>query len=76
VLVPAVLAAAQLYQGRFHSAWLSRALGLTLAPSWVAGLAAVLAALAALTALVVRLASNPPAVSAPTRPLATAGRPE
>ncbi|MFV8187370.1 hypothetical protein [Streptomyces sp. AF1B] len=77
MLVSGVLAAAQLYQGRFHSAWLSRALDLTLAPSWVAGLAAVTAALAALTAFVVRIASNPPAENAPTRrPLATAGRPE
>jgi len=76
VVVPAVLAAAQLYQGRFHSVWLSRALDLTLAPSWVAGLSAVSAALAALMALVVRIASNPPTVSAPTRHLATANRPE
>jgi hypothetical protein len=77
MLVAAVLAAAQLYQGRFHSAWLSRALDLTLAPSWIAGLAAVTAALAALTALVVRLASNPPAENAPTRrPLATVSRSE
>ncbi|MFG2793530.1 hypothetical protein [Streptomyces sp. NPDC048419] len=77
MVVTAILAAAQLYQGRFHSAWLSRAMDLTLAPSWVAGLAAVAAALAALTALVVRLASNQPDASAPARrPLATAGRPE
>ncbi|MFR0355324.1 hypothetical protein [Streptomyces sediminimaris] len=77
MLVTAILAAAQLYQGRFHSAWLSRALDLTLAPGWVAGLAAVVAALAALTALVVRLASGEPAMGAPARrPLATAGRPE
>ncbi|MCX5053873.1 MULTISPECIES: hypothetical protein [unclassified Streptomyces] len=74
VVVPAVLAAAQLYQGRFHSAWLSRALDLTLAPSWVAGLAAVIAALAALMALVVRIASNQLPVHADARHLATANR--
>jgi hypothetical protein len=77
MVVPAVLAAAQLYQGRFHSAWLSRAMDLTLAPSWVAGLAAVAAALAALTALVVSLASSRPDARTPARrPLATAGRTE
>ncbi|WP_405865093.1 MULTISPECIES: hypothetical protein [unclassified Streptomyces] len=76
VVVPAVLAAAQLYQGRFHSEWLSRALDLTLAPSWVAGLTAVGAALAALTALVLSVASHPPTVSAAPRPLATASRSE
>ncbi|MFJ9539653.1 hypothetical protein ACIRPX_20625 [Streptomyces sp. NPDC101225] len=77
MVVTAVLAAAQLYQGRFHSAWLSRGLDLTLAPGWIAGLAAVAAALAALTALVVRLASSAPEATAPTRrPLAAVGRPE
>ena len=60
VAVPAVLAAGQLYEGRFRAAWLSRALDLTLAPGSVAGLAAVCAALAALTALVVRLATYAP----------------
>ena len=73
-MVPAVLAAAQLYPGRFHSAWLSRALDLTLAPSWVAGLAAVTAALAALMALVVRIASNQLPVRADAPHLATANR--
>ncbi|MGP4052245.1 hypothetical protein [Streptomyces sp. 2A115] len=51
VVVPAVLAAVQLLEGRFHSPSLSRALDLTAAPPGVAGLAAVLAVLAALTAL-------------------------
>ena len=76
VLVPAVLAAGRLYEGRFHSARLSRTLHLTLAPGWIAGLAAVCAALAALTALLVRLAAQAPApfqvTSAP--PPATARR--
>ncbi|MFE6489797.1 hypothetical protein ACFVGN_43655, partial [Streptomyces sp. NPDC057757] len=56
VVVPAALAVAQLLEGRIHSARLSRALDLTLAPPMLAGLAAVLAALATLTALVTFLA--------------------
>ncbi|MEU5320984.1 hypothetical protein AB0G67_30125 [Streptomyces sp. NPDC021056] len=70
VLVPAALAAAQLYASRFDSGRLSAALDLTLAPAWVAGLAAVCAALAALAALVVRLASHTPGRSAADRLLA------
>ncbi|KKD08002.1 hypothetical protein TN53_10790 [Streptomyces sp. WM6386] len=70
VLVPAALAAAQLYASRFDSGRLSAALDLTLAPAWIAGLAAVCAALAALTALVVRLASHTPGRSAADRLLA------
>ncbi|MDT9696935.1 hypothetical protein [Streptomyces sp. P17] len=60
VLVPAVLAAAQLLEGRVPSAGLSRALDLTLAPAWAAGPAAVCASLAALTALLVHLATPTP----------------
>ncbi|MFF4275322.1 hypothetical protein [Streptomyces sp. NPDC001536] len=67
VLVPAALAAAQLYASRFDSGRLSGALDLTLAPAWIAGLTAVCAALAALTALVVRLASHTPGRSAADR---------
>jgi len=74
VLVPAALAATQLYAARFDSGRLSRALDLTLAPAWAAGLAAVCAALAALTALVVRLASPTPRPNATERPLAGAQR--
>ncbi|MDN3027343.1 hypothetical protein [Streptomyces sp. S.PB5] len=58
VLLPAALAATQLYASRFGAGRLSGALDLTLAPSWPAGLAAVCAALAALTAPVVRPASH------------------
>ncbi|MER7639211.1 hypothetical protein [Streptomyces sp. NPDC126522] len=58
VVVPAVLAALQLFDGRFHSSRVSEALRLTAAPSWFAGLMAVLAALAALTALLALLASR------------------
>ncbi|MDQ0596871.1 hypothetical protein QF037_001216 [Streptomyces canus] len=65
-----VLAAAQLYASRFDSGRLSAALDLTLAPAWIAGLAAVCAALAALAALVVRLASHTPGRSAADRLLA------
>ncbi|MBD0839526.1 MULTISPECIES: hypothetical protein [unclassified Streptomyces] len=57
VVVPAALAAAQLFEGRLPSADLSRALDLTLAPTWSAGLTAVCAALAALAALLVHLAA-------------------
>ncbi|MEU9916058.1 hypothetical protein [Streptomyces sp. NPDC051001] len=67
VLVPAALAAAQLYASRFDSGRLSAALDLTLAPDWIAGLAAVCAALAALAALVVRLAPHTPGRSAADR---------
>ncbi|MFF4255873.1 hypothetical protein ACFY1L_32150 [Streptomyces sp. NPDC001663] len=68
VVVPALLATAQLYEGRFQNPWLSRALDLTLAPGSVAGLAAVVAALVALTALIVRFASHAPAAKAASRP--------
>ncbi|MFF4504500.1 hypothetical protein [Streptomyces sp. NPDC001401] len=76
VVVPALLAAAELYRGWFHSSWLSQAFDLTLAPSWLAGLAAVCAALTALTALVLRVTAHPPAMTPPSRPLATASRPD
>lgn len=62
VVVPALLAAAQLLEGRVPSAGLSRALDLTLAPAWAAGPAAVLASLAALAALLVHLAVPTPPV--------------
>ncbi|MEW1643994.1 hypothetical protein [Streptomyces sp. NPDC091219] len=58
VVVPAALAALQLFDGRFHSSRVSDALRITAAPSWFAGLMAVLAALAALTALLALLASR------------------
>ncbi|WP_406497501.1 hypothetical protein OHB06_45390 [Streptomyces sp. NBC_01604] len=56
VLVPAGVAAPQLFENRFHSAGLSRAMDLSLAPDWLVGTAAVCASLAALTALLARLA--------------------
>jgi hypothetical protein len=68
--VPTVLAAGQMYEGRFHTEPLSRALDLTLAPSWIAGVAAMCAALAALTGVLVRLAAQQPKAAAPPRPLA------
>ncbi len=58
VVVPAALAALQLFDGRFHSSRLSQALRITAAPPWFAGLIAVLAALAALTALLALLATR------------------
>ncbi|MBC2905486.1 hypothetical protein [Streptomyces cupreus] len=57
VVVPTVLAAARLLEGRLPAAGLSRALDLTLAPAWAAGPAAVCASLVALTALLVHLAA-------------------
>ena len=74
-VLPALLAGAELYRG-FRSRSMFRALDLTLAPGWLAGLAAVIAALAAVTALVLRAAARPPTLmgGAPTRPLATARR--
>lgn len=73
VVVPALLAAAQLFEGRFHSPQLSQALSLALAPSWVAGLAAVFASLTALIALLVRLTWQPPVLETAPRQLAEAG---
>ncbi|MER7575047.1 hypothetical protein [Streptomyces sp. NPDC126514] len=73
ILVPAVLAAAQLLEGRLPSAGLSRALDLTLAPVWAAGMAAAFASLAALAALLVHLATPAPArKQAPAREPAAA----
>lgn len=57
VVLPAALAGAHAYGGTFPSAALPRAVGLALAPQWLASAAAVVAALLALTALVVRVAS-------------------
>jgi len=57
-VVPAALAAIQLFDGRFHSTRLSQALRITAVPPWSAGLLAVLAALAALTALLALLAAR------------------
>ncbi|MGY0071512.1 hypothetical protein ACWZEH_33065 [Streptomyces sp. QTS137] len=57
VALPAALAGAHACGDSFPSAALSRAVGLGLAPQWLAGAAAVVAALLALTALVVRVAS-------------------
>ncbi|MFF3332449.1 hypothetical protein ACFYWX_23285 [Streptomyces sp. NPDC002888] len=56
VVAPAALVAAELFQDQWHSAGLSRALGLALAPPWLATLTAVLATLTALFAL---LAAQP-----------------
>ncbi|WP_404196859.1 hypothetical protein [Streptomyces tauricus] len=70
IIVPAALAVAQLLEGRIQSQGLSRALDLTLAPPWLAGLTAVLAALAALTALVSLLASSRPRPRPDVRQLA------
>lgn len=73
VVVPAGVAAGQLFEGRFRSPGLTRALDLPLAPAWVAGTVGVCAALAALTALVVRLAAPAPETVLTARPLAEAG---
>ncbi|MFD7436277.1 hypothetical protein, partial [Streptomyces sp. NPDC059861] len=74
MLMPAGLAGAGLLEGRVHSADLSRALDLTVAPPWSAGLTAVSASLASLAALLlllmVQLAERYPA----PRPTAGAGR--
>ncbi|MGW3106782.1 hypothetical protein [Streptomyces sp. NPDC001100] len=58
MVVPAALAAIQLFDGRFHSTRLSQALRITAAPPWLAGLTAALAALAALTALLALLTAR------------------
>ncbi|MFE9680202.1 hypothetical protein [Streptomyces sp. NPDC006285] len=74
IAVPSALAVAQLLEGRITSPGLSRALDLTLAPPWLAGLMAVLAALAALTALVTLLASMRPRPRPDVRQLAGSDR--
>ncbi len=61
VVAPAALAAAKLYGSVTPSSRVSRAVDLTLAPTWIAVAVAVLASLAALTALCVRVASQAPA---------------
>ncbi|MEV2212303.1 hypothetical protein AB0H86_12750 [Streptomyces sp. NPDC050997] len=74
VVVPATVAAVQLLEGSLvHSAGLSRALDLALAPAWIAGTAGVVASLAALTALVARLAWQLPRGTT-ARPMADATR--
>ncbi|MBZ9639377.1 hypothetical protein [Streptomyces sp. PSKA30] len=74
VALPATLAAAGLLEGRIHSAGLSRALHITLAPPWSAGLTAACASLASLAALLlllmVQVADRYPA----PRPVAEASR--
>ncbi|MGW3729532.1 hypothetical protein ACWDPP_31335, partial [Streptomyces sp. NPDC000851] len=74
VALPATLAAAGLLEGRIHSAGLSRALHITVAPPWSAGLTAVCASLASLAALLlllmVQVADRYPA----PRPVAEASR--
>ncbi|CAM5654694.1 hypothetical protein SALBM311S_07804 [Streptomyces alboniger] len=74
VVVPATVAAGQLLEGGpVHSAGLSRALDLALAPAWIAGAAGVAASLAALTSLVARLAWQVPQGTT-ARPMADATR--
>ncbi|MFG3659185.1 hypothetical protein [Streptomyces sp. NPDC047706] len=74
MLMPAGLAGAGLLENRVHSAGLSRALDLTVAPPWSAGLTAVSASMASLAALLlllmVQLAERYPAPP----PTAGAGR--
>jgi len=74
VVVPATVAAVQLLEGTVvHSAGLSRALDLALAPAWIVGTGGVVASLAALTALVARLAWQLPRATT-ARPMADATR--
>ncbi|KOG42635.1 hypothetical protein ADK37_05345 [Streptomyces resistomycificus] len=73
-LVPAGLAAGRLFEGRLvHSAGLSRALELALAPASLVGVVAVCASFAALAALLARLAWQMPRTATP-RPPAEADR--
>ncbi|NGO09246.1 hypothetical protein G5C60_16975 [Streptomyces sp. HC44] len=58
VLLTSALAMAQLLEGRLRSPGLTRAVDITAAPPWLAGLTAVLAALASLTALLTLLSSD------------------
>ncbi|MFD8256948.1 hypothetical protein ACFV1Y_31730, partial [Streptomyces werraensis] len=60
VVAATVPAVAHAYGGPFTEATLPRAVGLALAPDWLAASAAIAAALLALAALVVRVATPPP----------------
>ncbi|MFI6475132.1 hypothetical protein ACIBL5_33295 [Streptomyces sp. NPDC050516] len=77
VLVPAALASVQLLEGQLHSRALSSALAITAAPSWVAGLAAVIAVLPALMAVLAYIAAVQPERHPRTepRPVAEAEQP-
>ncbi|GGQ11838.1 hypothetical protein ACFFKE_26390 [Streptomyces mutabilis] len=74
VVAPAALAAAKLYGSVTPSSRLTRAVDLTLAPTWIAVAIAVLASLAALTALCVRVASQMPARRWSAGPMPRASR--
>jgi cytochrome bd-type quinol oxidase subunit 2 len=76
VVVPAVLAAAQLLEGRLRSPGLTQALDGTTAPPWAAGSVAALAALVSLVALLVHLAPRwvPDGSRQPARPEAEVSR--
>ncbi|WP_328349980.1 hypothetical protein OG828_03310 [Streptomyces sp. NBC_00457] len=74
VVVPAALAATQVFEAWLDSPDLSWALDLTLAPSWATGLTAVCAALAALIALLVNLAAQSPGADSVARLMAEAQR--
>ncbi|WP_107063995.1 hypothetical protein [Streptomyces mutabilis] len=74
VVAPAALAAAKLYGSVTPSSRLTRAVDLTLAPTWIAVAIAVLASLAALTALCVRVASRMPARRWSAGPMPRASR--
>ncbi|MFG2127378.1 hypothetical protein ACGFNV_06200 [Streptomyces sp. NPDC048751] len=67
VVVPAALVTARLFQDQWHAAGLSRALSLTLAPSWLATSTAVLATLTALLALIVAEPAGRRPAAAPNR---------
>ncbi|MGC9495987.1 hypothetical protein [Streptomyces sp. WG7] len=72
VVGPAALAVAKLYGSATPSARVSRAMDLTLAPTWIAVAVAVLTSLIALVALRVRVASQAPARRWPAHPAAGA----
>lgn len=74
VVAPAALAAAKLYGSVTPSSRVSRAVDLTLAPTWIAVAVAVLASLVALTALCVRVASQAPARRWSAGPMPRASR--
>jgi hypothetical protein len=73
VVLPAAVAAVQLFEEKARSAGLSRALDLMVAPASLVGPVAVCASLAALTALIARLAWQRP-TDAPLRPMTEANR--
>ncbi|AWW36165.1 hypothetical protein [Streptomyces cadmiisoli] len=74
MLLPAALAGAELLENRIRSSGLTRALDITVAPHWSAGLTSVCASLASLAALLLLLMMQMALRHPAPRPMAEVGR--